>query len=161
MYIHGNQSFILFHPNSILILNEKPLHIESVIHTTVNPGTGLSCAACSAWWLEAVLCCTIPWLQDKLSQLVLTEKPEGSSHLVPAITPPAWPCLYLTVQQEVLRASFRNRVGFFWGYYMTAHLTKRSASLHGHYLLSTALWEKSIQTSNDAVWVQGAQHLEM
>lgn len=35
------------------------------------------------------------------------------------------------------------------------------APLHRHYVLSRALWEKSIQTSNDAVWVWGAQHLEM
>ena len=62
----------------------------------------LCCAACPAW-LQAGLCRTIPWLQDKLSQLVSTEVLEGSSHLVPVITPPAWPCLYLTVQEAVLR----------------------------------------------------------
>lgn len=44
----------------------------------------------------------IPWLQDELSQLTVTEEPAGSSHLVLAIMPPGWPCLYLEVQLEVL-----------------------------------------------------------
>lgn len=40
----------------------------------------------------------IPWLQDGLIQLMVMEEPVGSSHLVQAITPPVWPCFYLTVQ---------------------------------------------------------------
>jgi len=54
-------------------------------------------------------CCAAPvprpWA--KPSQLVLTEEPAGSSRLLPAITPPARPWLYLTAQQEgLVRALF-------------------------------------------------------
>lgn len=50
-------------------------------------------------------CAVLPhtlWLQDELSQLTVTEEPAGISHLVPAIMPPGWPCLYLEVKLEVL-----------------------------------------------------------
>lgn len=40
-----------------------------------------------------------PWLQDHLSPPVAAEEPAGISH----VEPPAWPCLYLTVQQQVLK----------------------------------------------------------
>lgn len=56
----------------------------------------------------AVPCCLVlrgaghvPWL------LMAAEEPAGSSYVVLAITPPAWPCFYPRVQQGVLvRNSF-------------------------------------------------------
>ena len=56
----------------------------------------------------AVPCCLVlrgaghvPWL------LMAAEEPAGSSYVVPAITPPAWPCFYPRAQQGVLvRNSF-------------------------------------------------------
>lgn len=52
------------------------------------------CASHTAW----PSCCTHLTDADMLSR---TEQHTGSSHLVPVIRPPAWPCLYLT-EQEVL-----------------------------------------------------------
>lgn len=46
--------------------------------------------------------CGTPRPQDKLHQLVVMQEPTGSSHLVPAIMPPAWPRLCPKVQQEAL-----------------------------------------------------------
>lgn len=40
--------------------------------------------------------------QHKLSWVMATEEPAGGSHLVLSITPPAWPCPYLTVEQQFL-----------------------------------------------------------
>lgn len=34
------------------------------------------------------------------SELAATKEPVGGSHLEPVITPPVWPCLYLTAQQK-------------------------------------------------------------
>lgn len=53
-------------------------------------------------YFQPVPCCTSPSAEDRLSQAMVTEEPTGSSHSVPTITPPASPCLYLTVQQQVL-----------------------------------------------------------
>lgn len=47
----------------------------------------------------------IPWVQDNLSDAVVMEQNVGSSHLVPAVTRPAWPHLYLKVHQELLTLS--------------------------------------------------------
>lgn len=47
------------------------------------------------------LCCTAPWLQADLGQLT-TKEPAGESRFIPAITPPAWPCLYLEVQKVLV-----------------------------------------------------------
>ena len=66
-----------------------------MIHITVNLGRCRSvlCCTCSVVFRLCPYTCT--WPQDKLSQLIVTEEPTGSSCLVPAITPPAWSCLYL------------------------------------------------------------------
>lgn len=53
-------------------------------------------------YFQPVPCCTSPSAEDRLSRVMVTEEPTGSSHSVPTITPPASPCLYLTVQQQVL-----------------------------------------------------------
>lgn len=65
------------------------------------------------------LCCAVhtPWLQDNLSQLILTEEPVGNSHFIPAITPSAWPWVYPKVHQEVLM-----RTSFHTGIIMDQHL---------------------------------------
>lgn len=53
--------------------------------------------------LRCVVLGSVPRLQGELPRLVMAaEEPAGSSHLVLAITPPAWPCLYPRVQQGVL-----------------------------------------------------------
>lgn len=44
----------------------------------------------------------VSWLQHKLSWVMVTEKPAGSSHLGLSITPLAWPCRYLKVEQQAL-----------------------------------------------------------
>lgn len=44
----------------------------------------------------------ISFLQGNLTLLIIEEDSAGNSPLVPAITPPASPCLYLKVQQDVL-----------------------------------------------------------
>lgn len=65
----------------------------------------LGSAARTAW--PSGLCCTalISWVHDKLCQLIFTEEPASSSHLAPAITLPACPCLYLEEKQHVLMAT--------------------------------------------------------
>lgn len=44
-----------------------------------------------------------PWPQDNLSHAIVTLEPVESTHSVPATTPPAQPCLYLKVREEVPR----------------------------------------------------------
>ena len=86
----------------------------------------------------------VPWPWGHLSCITVMEPPAGSSHAIPAISPPAWPCLYLTMQQEVLmRTSFRNRVIFLRGNPMVAQMIKRRrASLHGQDPLCAAFLGK-------------------
>lgn len=66
------------------------------------PRAHLHCAAPGA--LPAGWCCAahVPWLWDGLHQLTVNREPAGSNHCGPAIKPPAWPCRYLKIQQEVL-----------------------------------------------------------
>ena len=71
----------------------RPFYIEElVIHNTVNLSTPrpmlCSAALCCIYSLAfmLVLCRTIPWLQDKLSELIVTAV---SFHLAPVITTPA------------------------------------------------------------------------
>lgn len=44
----------------------------------------------------------VPLSHGAAPQPALMGEPAGISHLVPAITPRAWPCLHLKVQQEAL-----------------------------------------------------------
>lgn len=66
--------------------------ISLVIHKTAH-------AALPSGW-----CCAafFPWLQDRLSALPMKKEPADNSHQVPGITPPAWLCLCLKAQQEVV-----------------------------------------------------------
>lgn len=71
--------------------------------------------------------------------------PAGSTCLIAAITPPAWCCLYLKLQQEILmRTSFRNRVVFLWGNYIISENSSRKRenfSLWTQSSLHNVLWE--------------------
>lgn len=42
---------------------------------------------------QAALCCTNPWLQDKVSKFTGTEEPESIAHLEAAFMLIVWPCL--------------------------------------------------------------------
>ena len=54
----------------------------------------------------------------------------GSSHLVPAITPPAQPCLYWKVQEELLTWTiFVNRVDFLHEKYIIAQKSRKKEPL--------------------------------
>lgn len=70
------------------------------INLTVNPSTptpDLGWAGLRVQLgFQAVSGCT------NSSQLIVTAEPAGSSHLIPVITPPAWPCLYLKVWEKAL-----------------------------------------------------------
>lgn len=75
---------------------------ELVTHMTVNLSRQLTyCMSSMAFRLGRTE--PHPWPQDNLSHAIVTLEPVGSSHSVPAITPPAQPCLYLKVQEEVPR----------------------------------------------------------
>lgn len=107
----GFSALLLFHlldrpltlcsnPNQEMLLTRRAVNLSW-------PKPVLCCAAHTAWLLCVSCTAQTPWLQDQVSQLILVEEPAGSSHLPPAIMPPAWPCLYPTVQQELLtRTSF-------------------------------------------------------
>lgn len=85
-----------------MILARRSLHIkELVIRAAVNLNRPGSILCHRDWTVQ------IPWTQDQLLQLIVREETAGSSHSILVITPPKWPCLYLTAQQEVLvRTSF-------------------------------------------------------
>jgi len=51
---------------------------------------------------KAVLWGTDPLATGQPQQHIVTPEPAGSSPSEPDIMPPAWPCLYLTAQEEVL-----------------------------------------------------------
>ena len=77
------------------------------------PGTSAVPAAVNLSTPRPALCrarlccrCGVAFRHPSASALTLpadcTEEPAGSSHSVPAIVPPAWPCSYPAEQQEVL-----------------------------------------------------------
>lgn len=57
--------------------------------------------------LRPVLCCTNLVAAGQTQVAVCNGGAAGSFHALPGLTPPAWPCLYLTALQEALmRALF-------------------------------------------------------
>lgn len=77
------------------VVTGKALYIkELVIHITADQSTPKSVLPCMSS-VAFRLCCAaeISGLQDQLRNLAVAEEPAGSSHLVPVITPPAWPHL--------------------------------------------------------------------
>lgn len=95
-----------------MILAGKPLCImELVICGTVALSGPVLYFAALCWVLLHVqlglqaCAALISWVHDKLCQLIFTEEPASSSHLAPAITLPACPCLYLEEKQHVLMAT--------------------------------------------------------
>ena len=71
---------------------------KTIEHTVLR--AALCCTYSTA--IKPVLCCTDPLATGQPQQHVVTQEPAGRSHSVLVITSPAWPCLYLTVQQDVL-----------------------------------------------------------
>lgn len=57
--------------------------------------------------IRPALCCTNLVAGGQTQVAACNGGAAGSFHTVPALTPPAWPCLYLTALQEALmRALF-------------------------------------------------------
>lgn len=74
---------------AVMILTGTLLYSEElVIHSYLNR---LRFVLCCMYGVASGLCCTaqIPWTQDKLRLLIVTEEPPGSFHLILATTPPA------------------------------------------------------------------------
>ena len=118
---------------------------------------GLGCTPGVA--LSSPLGCTDPLAAGHLHQPSVMPELTGSSHSAP----PAWPCLYLTEQQQVLmRTSFRKRVVFLWGNYKIAQVMKRESCSPwtGLHLLWAAHCGKSVWAPANATWTRGAQHLQ-
>ena len=132
-------------------------------------GAGLCCVGLQVQrGLQAGLCCTNSWPQDKLSQLVVTEEPAGSPHLLS--TSDYATCTASPLSNCAAGSSYVN-IHSVWQYqwrtesfslrnlYITARMTKTE---------DNSLWMGSVQCTvgksicglSDAACMQSAQHLK-